>query len=99
MPSMRLAVLFSLLPAILATPISQLAPLSSNGDIIDDQYIVVFKKGVDFANVALHLDSIAQSAVASVSVCPPHAPTSPPHFGHLRSHPSLSDRSSEQLCE
>lgn len=68
---MRLAVLFSLLPAILATPISQLAPLSSNGNIIDDQYIVVFKKGVDPANIALHLDSIAESTLASVSVCLP----------------------------
>lgn len=91
---MRLAVLFSLLPAILATPISQLAPLSSNGNIIDDQYIVVFKKGVDPANIALHLDSIAESTLASVSVCLSHVPTSPPHFGHLRSHPPLSDRNS-----
>lgn len=66
---MRLAVLFSLLPAILATPISQLAPLSSNGNIIDDQYIVVFKKGVNPATIALHLDSIAESSLASVSVC------------------------------
>lgn len=66
---MRLAVLFTLLPAILATPISQLAPLNANphAQTIDDQYVVVFKKGVNPATIALHLDSIAASSLTSVS--------------------------------
>lgn len=90
---MRLAVLFTLLPAILATPISQLAPLSANGNVIDDQYIVVFKKGVNPATIALHLDSIAESSLTHVSVYPPTVPfrASPTScFGHIRSHPPYS---------
>lgn len=63
------AVLFSLLPAIIATPINQneIAPLSSDGETIEDNYIIVFKKGVTTDQIALHLDSITASSATSVS--------------------------------
>lgn len=94
---MRLAVLFTLLPAILATPISQLAPLSANGNVIEDQYIVVFKKGVNPANIALHLDSIAESSLTHVSVCPTTSRRHHPRFGYLRSHTSMPRSDSRLL--
>ncbi|WVQ83347.1 hypothetical protein IAT38_005486 [Cryptococcus sp. DSM 104549] len=54
-----------LLPLALATPIATteqpLAPLQeTGGEHIDDQYIVVFKKGVDPNQIALHLNGIEQ---------------------------------------
>ncbi|WWC67952.1 uncharacterized protein I206_101871 [Kwoniella pini CBS 10737] len=54
-----------LLPLALATPITTsqdgtLAPLSENGEHIDDAYIVVFKKGVDATQIALHMTGIEQ---------------------------------------
>jgi hypothetical protein len=59
------AILLSLLPAIaLAT---DFAPLSSNGDIIADNYIVVFKKGTTVDQISLHLDQVSASAALSVS--------------------------------
>ncbi|CAK9780951.1 hypothetical protein CC85DRAFT_284654 [Cutaneotrichosporon oleaginosum] len=55
------AILFSLLPAILATPIHHqagLAPLSVEGKTIDNSYIIVFKKDVTPDKVALHLNAV-----------------------------------------
>ena len=55
------AVLFSLLPAILATPIQHqggLAPLSVEGKTIDNSYIIVFKKDITPAQVAIHLNAV-----------------------------------------
>ncbi|WRT64771.1 uncharacterized protein IL334_001705 [Kwoniella shivajii] len=55
-----------LLPLALATPINptsddaQIAPLAENGDHIEDAYIVVFKKGVDTNQIALHLTGIEE---------------------------------------
>ena len=62
------AILFALLPAIVATPIETrngLAPLSVTGESIPDSYIIVFKKGVSPDQIALHLDSVAGFAAAS----------------------------------
>ncbi|WOO80552.1 Subtilisin-like protease [Vanrija pseudolonga] len=56
------AVLFSLLPAILATPVKRaedIAPLNVAGEVIPDSYIVVFKKGVSVDQISLHLDNVA----------------------------------------
>lgn len=64
------AVLFSLLPAILATPIqhqSGLAPLSAEGKTIDNSYIVVFKKDVSPEQIALHLNGVSSLQSAHVS--------------------------------
>lgn len=64
------AILFSLLPAILATPIQHqqgLAPLSVNGKTIDNSYIVVFKKDTSAAQVALHLNAVSSLQSAHVS--------------------------------
>ncbi|BEJ14913.1 hypothetical protein CspHIS471_0406800 [Cutaneotrichosporon sp. HIS471] len=55
------AILFSILPAILATPIHHqagLAPLSAEGKTIDNSYIIVFKKDVSAAQVAIHLNAV-----------------------------------------
>ncbi|OCF58808.1 cerevisin [Kwoniella mangroviensis CBS 10435] len=56
-----------LLPTLaLATPINpsseegKLAPLSESGEHIDDAYIVVFKKGIDANQIALHLSGVEQ---------------------------------------
>ncbi|AFR97590.1 cerevisin [Cryptococcus neoformans C23] len=59
-----------LLPlAALASPIAQpsLAPLEapSGGDHIDDAYIVVFKKGVDVNQIALHIGEVQELHAAS----------------------------------
>ncbi|ORX38809.1 peptidase S8/S53 domain-containing protein [Kockovaella imperatae] len=55
--------LLSSIGIVLATPIAtesdaHLAPLSHAGDHIDDSYIVVFKKGIDKSQIALHLTAI-----------------------------------------
>lgn len=62
-----------LLPLVaLASPIAQptLAPLEapSGGDHIDDAYIVVFKKGVDASQIALHIGEVQELHAASVSI-------------------------------
>lgn len=64
------AVLFALLPAIIATPIKDtgIAPLSSNGKTIEDSYIVVFKKDVNIDQIALHLDGVTTWNLANVSI-------------------------------
>ncbi|OCF45887.1 cerevisin [Kwoniella heveanensis CBS 569] len=54
------------LPLALATPTpaqpeSTLAPLESSGEHIDDAYIVVFKKGLEANQIALHLTGVEQS--------------------------------------
>lgn len=64
------AVLFSLLPAILATPIQHqqgLAPLSVEGKTIDNSYIIVFKKDISPAQIALHLNAVSSLQSAHVS--------------------------------
>ncbi|WWD21497.1 hypothetical protein CI109_105983 [Kwoniella shandongensis] len=60
------AVLSTLLPLALATPIAPqpeptLAPLEASGEHIEDAYIVVFKKGVDPTQIALHLTNVEQA--------------------------------------
>lgn len=61
---MRLLFTALLLRAVLATPLAssindvKLAPLNAGGEHIDDQYIVVFKKGVDPTQIALHLAGV-----------------------------------------
>jgi hypothetical protein len=56
------------LTIVYASPLAQqLAPLSTTGDHIDDAYIVVFKKGVDVNQVALHLTSVEDMHGADVS--------------------------------
>ncbi|WVR04631.1 hypothetical protein IAU60_001642 [Kwoniella sp. DSM 27419] len=54
-----------LLPLALATPITTeeqtLAPLQASGEHIEDSYIVVFKRGVDATQIALHLSGIEQA--------------------------------------
>lgn len=73
-----LVALFSLLPAILATPIrNTLAPLSASGEVIEDSYIVVFKKGVTPEQIALHLNSVTSLSAQSVSTKNQAPPTSP----------------------
>lgn len=81
-----------LLPlAALASPIAQpsLAPLEapSGGDHIDDAYIVVFKKGVDVNQIALHIGEVQELHAASVSI----AISSLAHLTGIigRKHPSL----------
>jgi len=65
------AILFTLLPAIIATPIREgaLAPLSvaPNADLVDNSYIVVFKKGISRDQIALHLNAITVASATSVS--------------------------------
>lgn len=68
------AVAVLLLPLALATPINPtssdeatLAPLEATGEHIDDAYIVVFKKGIDPNQIALHLTGIEQAHGADVS--------------------------------
>lgn len=55
--------LIALLPAIAALPTTtpHLAPLSSQGEIIPDKYIVVLKKGVEFGSIQAHLDVVQQA--------------------------------------
>ena len=77
---MRLSVLATLLlPLALASPLanpiataqgasSSLAPLSATGEHIEDAYIVVFKKGVDINQIALHLSGVEQWHGSDVSV-------------------------------
>lgn len=66
------AVSLLLLPlAALASPIAQptLAPLeATSGDHIDDAYIIVFKKGVDVNQVALHVGQVQELHAANVSI-------------------------------
>lgn len=66
------AVSLLLLPlAALASPIAQptLAPLeATSGDHIDDAYIIVFKKGVDVNQIALHIGQVQELHAASVSI-------------------------------
>jgi hypothetical protein len=61
--------LIALLPAIAALPTTtpHLAPLSSQGEIIPDKYIVVLKKGVEFGSIQAHLDVVQQAHSESVS--------------------------------
>jgi cerevisin len=68
------AALFSLTLTI-ATPLAtlysdgqlKLAPLSTTGEHIEDAYIVVFKKGVDINQIALHLSAVEDTHGADVS--------------------------------
>ena len=70
---MRLVAVAFLLPlAVLASPLatadeSALAPLQTTGDHIDDAYIVVFKKGVDLNQIALHLSGVEEWHGSDVS--------------------------------
>lgn len=66
---LSLVALFSLLPVIIATPIREaiLAPLSTDGQVIDNSYIVVFKKDITPDQIALHLNDVADVASAKVS--------------------------------
>lgn len=70
---MRLIATALLLRAVLATPLAssisdvKLAPLNAGGEHIDDQYIVVFKKGVDSTQIALHLAGVEDWHGADVS--------------------------------
>lgn len=61
--------LIALLPAIAALPTTtpHLAPLSSQGEIIPDKYIVVLKKGVEFGSIQAHLDVVQQAHSEGVS--------------------------------
>nr|KIR49567.1 cerevisin [Cryptococcus bacillisporus CA1280] len=63
------AVSLLLLPlAALASPIAQpiLAPLeATSGDHIDDAYIIVFKKGVDVNQIALHIGQVQELHAAN----------------------------------
>lgn len=73
--NMRLIAAVLLAPlAALATPVATgndaqptLAPLSTTGEHIDDAYIVVFKKGVDPNQIALHLSGVEQAHETDVS--------------------------------
>ena len=67
-----LAVALGGVSAVLATPLATqpLAPLSTTGQHIDDAYIVVFKKGVDKSQVALHLTAVEGFHLADVSIHP-----------------------------
>lgn len=66
------AISLLLLPlAALASPIAQptLAPLeATSGDHIDDAYIIVFKKGVDVNQIALHIGQVQELHAANVSI-------------------------------
>ncbi len=60
--------------SVLASPLSLnnleesvLAPLNEGGEHIDDSYIVVFKKGVDPNQIALHLSGVNDWHGADVS--------------------------------
>ena len=71
---MRVAVAALLLPFVLASPLATrhateptLAPLEAAGEHIDDSYIVVFKKDVNPAQIALHLSGVESWHGASVS--------------------------------
>lgn len=44
-----------------------LAPLNAGGEHIDDSYIVVFKKGVDPSQIALHLAGVDEWHGSNVS--------------------------------
>ncbi|KIR35938.1 cerevisin [Cryptococcus deuterogattii MMRL2647] len=63
------AISLLLLPlAALASPIAQptLAPLeATSGDHIDDAYIIVFKKGVDVNQIALHIGQVQELHAAN----------------------------------
>lgn len=67
-----LSALITLVPlAALASPIASsdptFAPLYKEGQHIEDNYIVVLKKGVNLADLQLHLMDIEQAHAASVS--------------------------------
>jgi cerevisin len=49
---------------------SDLAPLSTTGDHIQDAYIVRFKKGVDVNQIALHLSGVEELHGSDVSAYP-----------------------------
>ena len=64
---MRVPAFILLVPlGVLASPLSNLnsaeesplAPLEEGGQHIDDSYIVVFKKGIDTNQIALHLAGV-----------------------------------------
>ena len=67
-----------LLPLALASPLaslnsseeSALAPLSGNGEHIDDAYIVVFKKDVTLNQISLHLGGVEEWHGSTVSIIP-----------------------------
>jgi len=56
----------SLAGLAISTPTSPLAPLSKRGEIIDDSYIVVFKKDVNPQQMALHLAGLEEWHSADV---------------------------------
>jgi hypothetical protein len=58
----------SLASLALATPTSPLAPLSKRGEVIDDSYIVVFKKDVNPQQMAIHLAGLEEWHQADVSL-------------------------------
>jgi len=58
----------SLAGLALAGPTSPLAPLSKRGEVIDDSYIVVFKKDVNPQQMALHLAGLEEWHSADVSL-------------------------------
>jgi hypothetical protein len=66
-----------LLPLALASPLARrsanarLAPLTEAGEAIEDAYIVVLKKDVSPAVMALHLGSVEESNGVDVSACDP----------------------------
>jgi cerevisin len=71
---MRTIAAASLLSLALAAPLKKrddggfLAPLSVQGETIDDSYIVVFKKDVKTDQIALHLGSVEESHGMDVSI-------------------------------
>jgi cerevisin len=56
-----------LIPLALATPHPGLAPLSKRGEVIDDSYIVVFKKDINPQQMALHMAGLEEWHSADVS--------------------------------
>jgi hypothetical protein len=76
---MRTIAAASLLSLALAAPLKKrdtagyLAPLSAQGETIDDSYIVVFKKDVKTDQIALHLGSVEESHGLDVSLSTPRA--------------------------
>ena len=80
---MRTIAAASLLTLALAAPLKKrddgqfLAPLSVQGETIDDSYIVVFRKDVKQDQIALHLGSVEESHGLDVSrlICSPSVET------------------------
>ena len=61
----------SLAGLAISTPTSPLAPLSKRGEVIDDSYIVVFKKDVNPQQMALHLAGLEEWHSADVRLFSP----------------------------